>query len=171
MLHEAIYLSDKGSIHGQGLFTAIRLAPREVIWQRDPAMKTYKVAEVLGWSQKARDDFFWYAFQCDADTFIFLEGIDRYMNHSCSANTWWLDDNTLIAARPIQAGEEVTYDYATTEISVPYQMMCHCGTVNCRGIVTERDCLDPAWQLRYGDHLPSFVLDTIEMHRGSSGVR
>ena len=42
--------------------------------------------------------------------------IARFINHSCTPNCWWEVVDTTIwirAARTIQPGEELTYDYAT----------------------------------------------------------
>ena len=37
---------------------------------------------------------------------------DDFMNHSCDPNTWMEDEVTISARRDIQAGEEITADYA-----------------------------------------------------------
>ncbi len=42
--------------------------------------------------------------------------IARFINHSCRPNCWWEVADTTIwirASRRIEAGEELTYDYAT----------------------------------------------------------
>lgn len=165
MLHPTLYATTENIIHGKGLVTSAAIAAGDVIWRRDPQMPTFQLEQILQWSEEEQERFFWFAFQCDAETFIYIteaDGyIDGYMNHSCDPNTWWLDDTTLVAARDIAAGEEVTYDYATTEISIDYEMQCACGASNCRGKVTNLDYLDLAWQAQYGEHLPSFVLTAI----------
>lgn len=81
------------------------------------------------------------------------------MNHSCDPNLWWGDDLTLIARRDIKPGEEITYDYATTDIN-PKTMpdvVCNCGSVECRKIVTYKDCLNLNWQKNYENHTSSWV--------------
>ena len=39
------------------------------------------------------------------------------MNHSCDPTCWFTDEDpeVMVACRDIQEGEEITYDYATSE--------------------------------------------------------
>uniref|UniRef100_A0A162AA92 Histone-lysine N-methyltransferase n=1 Tax=Daucus carota subsp. sativus TaxID=79200 RepID=A0A162AA92_DAUCS len=62
----------------------------------------------------------------------------RFLNHSCDPNCnlekWQLDGETRIgvfAARPIQAGEPLTYDYRFIQFGA--EVKCQCGAPNCRG--------------------------------------
>ncbi len=72
----------------------------------------------------------------------------------------------MIARRDIKPGEEITYDYATTEITLPFEMACGCGSPHCRGVVTNLDYRDPAWQAAYGLHLPDYTLRCLERENG-----
>lgn len=161
MLHPAIRRIQTSTIHGTGLVAGTTIKKDEIIWKREADMQVFAIGEVLTWPEDKQERFFWFAFQCDAETFIYTVEDDGYMNHSCDPNTWWLDDETLIARRDIAVGEEVTYDYATTEISIFYEMNCQCGTASCRGLITEKDHLNSSWQTLYGDHIPSFVKKAI----------
>lgn len=52
--------------------------------------------------------------------------IARFINHSCAPNCWWEVVGTTIwirAARRIEAGEELTYDYATVG---DHTIQCRC---------------------------------------------
>lgn len=166
MLHPAIQLTESNIIHGKGLITTALIPVGDVIWQRDPSMKTMQLAQFHTWSSEQQEEYTWFAFQCSPTELLLCEGIDRYMNHSCDPNTWWQDDNTLVACREISPGTEVTYDYSTTEISLPFTMPCSCNAPNCRGIVSNQDHLSPRWQQRYGKHLPGFVLQAIRANAG-----
>ena len=64
-----------------------------------------------------------------------LEPVD-YTNHSCNANVGMCGQITLVAMRPIEAGEEVCFDYAMTDGSPYDEFDCACGAPNCRGQVT-----------------------------------
>jgi hypothetical protein len=64
------------------------------------------------------------------------EGVAAFINHSCDPNceadeikgrVW------IIAARDIQAGEELTYDYNLYDGDLDDPSPCSCGTPNCRG--------------------------------------
>ncbi|KAE9546484.1 hypothetical protein FO519_010304, partial [Halicephalobus sp. NKZ332] len=82
----------------------------------------------------------------------------------------WIDDDTQIASRDILPGEEVTYDYATSEVEFPLTMECYCGSPNCRKVVTNLDHRDPAWQAKYGDMLPRHTLKAIAEWNASTDM-
>jgi hypothetical protein len=84
------------------------------------------------------------------------------MNHSCDPTSWFVDEKAhlMTACRDIQAGEEVTYDYATSETlnSFHAKWDCRCGGKNCRGkIVTGKEAADEAFVERYWGHLAPHV--------------
>ena len=87
------------------------------------------------------------------------------MNHSCDPNTWWADGKSIVARRNIRPGEEVTYDYSTTDVDLVFEMECACGSSNCRGRISNLDYLDPTWREQYGSNLPPHVLTAIEFTR------
>ncbi|MBK8974693.1 MAG: SET domain-containing protein-lysine N-methyltransferase [Planctomycetes bacterium] len=58
----------------------------------------------------------------------------RFLNHSCAPNAA-LRGRELIALRAIAAGEEVTFDYHTTEWELATPFACHCGADCCVGVV------------------------------------
>lgn len=77
------------------------------------------------------------------------------INHSCDPNAW-LEGLNLVARRPIDAGEEITMDYATfcNEIMEPFR--CTCGSAQCRGLIRGTDYMEPFVD-RYGDHVSDYV--------------
>ena len=60
----------------------------------------------------------------------------RFGNHSCDPTTALVDDVTLVARRPVEAGEELTSDYATMTVDRRWSMPCRCGAASCRGTIT-----------------------------------
>lgn len=86
---------------------------------------------------------------------------NHYGNHSCDPNLWWADAYTLVARRPIGAGEEVTSDYATSTGVASFAMTCACGSSLCRGVITGEDWRRPDLQTRYGDHWIPMLLARI----------
>jgi len=161
MLHKHIKLVDRGVIEGRGLVAQAVIRAGEVVSKLEPGQPTYTLTELLALPEEEQDRLLHYCYQCDADHIVCEEGDERFMNHSCDPNTWWADDETMVARHDIQPGEEVTYDYATTEIDVPFEMPCACGVVGCRGRVTNLDYRAPAWQAQYGDHLPTHTRHAI----------
>jgi uncharacterized protein len=170
MLHPAIVVSQSAMIHGQGLIALWPIAAGEVVWRLDPEAKRIPCAEVKTWSAEQLAVFRFVGFQCCAEDYAVCEGPDRYMNHSCDPNTWWIDSDTMVARRDIAPGDEVTADYSTSEIAVDFALTCRCGSPLCRGLVTNNDYLDPAWQERYGSHLPAHALQAIALARARQQV-
>jgi uncharacterized protein len=87
---------------------------------------------------------------------------NHYGNHSCDPNLWWSDAYTLVARRPIMAGEEVTSDYATSTGIADFAMDCACGSALCRRVITGEDWRRAELQARYGDHWTPVLLDRIQ---------
>ena len=82
------------------------------------------------------------------DEGVYFDMVDqtRFINHSCEPNatvdTGITDDGaiwaTVIALKPIAAGEEVCYDYAfPAHLAEP----CRCGSPRCRGLIIDEDAL------------------------------
>lgn len=161
MLHPAIQLTESSRIQGRGLIATEFIPAGELVWQLDPHEPRFHISEVLAWPAEKRREFNCLAFQCSESEFVWAGDLDRYMNHSCDPNTWWADDISLVARRDIRPTKEVTYDYATSEVLLDFEMSCNCGSALCRGVITNKDYLRPAWQTQYGHHLPGHVLKAI----------
>ena len=80
----------------------------------------------------------------------------RYGNHSCDPSLWLADEVTLVTRRPVEAGEELTVDYATMTVA-PWQMECRCGSSSCRGVITGDDWRRPDLQERYSGRFSPFI--------------
>ena len=80
------------------------------------------------------------ALQLDGNLFLESHGsIDENLNHSCDPNCY-VDFRQLIlvALKEIQKGEELTFDYNTSEYDLIDQgcsFTCLCGSLNCVGEV------------------------------------
>lgn len=168
MLHPLIALMESSGIEGRGLIAQGLIRAGEVLSIVPPDSPRTPLAEVLSWSRDEQDAFLVHSYQYSDSECVSETDDAKYMNHSCDPVVMWRDDDTMIARRDIQPGEEITYDYAASEIDVPMDMQCRCGTALCRGRVTNRDYLLPEWQARFGDNLPSHALKAIA--RAKTGV-
>ena len=76
--------------------------------------------------------------------------VDDLINHSCDPNTGLRFEPGgavfLVALRPIEAGEEVAWDYSTTLKDSDWRMMCDCRAPGCRGVIGNFDTLSAARQ-------------------------
>ncbi|KAK8637740.1 hypothetical protein V6N13_136203 [Hibiscus sabdariffa] len=83
----------------------------------------------------------------------FKGNTSRFLNHSCDPNCvlekWQVEGDTRIgvfAARSIEVGEPLTYDYRFVQFGP--EVNCHCGASNCQGYLgTKRKIvkLDLCW--------------------------
>ena len=74
----------------------------------------------------------------------YTDDIDDYINHSCGPNLELVvldrgrDDFGFRSLRPIEPGEEVSWDYETFETELSNPFPCSCGAANCRKMITGR---------------------------------
>jgi hypothetical protein len=60
-----------------------------------------------------------------------------FLNHSCNPNIGIKGSVTFVALRNIKKGEEVAFDYSTTEDDLLWRLpfKCACGAKNCRSSI------------------------------------
>jgi hypothetical protein len=69
----------------------------------------------------------------------------QYLNHSCEPNGYInTAESTFRALRDIVAGEEISFNYLTTEAEMAVPFECICGSANCFGFIRGRNFLTPA---------------------------
>jgi hypothetical protein len=69
----------------------------------------------------------------------------QYLNHRCEPNGYInIAERTFRALRNIRRGEEITFNYLTTESVMAVPFNCTCGSSNCFGFIQGRDFLNPA---------------------------
>lgn len=170
MLHPLVKLVEFGVIEGKGLVAQGIIRAGEVVSQLEPNQPMTSIQELLSWPPEKQEAFTRHSYQFSEEYFVSEQGPEKHMNHSCDPNTWWKDDFTMVARRDILPGEELTYDYATTELAIPFTMTCMCGSARCRGVITHQDYLDPEWQARFGDYLPTHTRNAIQRVRRMAGL-
>lgn len=64
------------------------------------------------------------------------EQLDDCINHSCEPNTGFVTGEPILyAVRDVMAGEELTFDYATSIATEGWTLECACGTPRCRKVI------------------------------------
>jgi len=176
---------DQANHKGLGLFATGLIQEGEIVaWESAdyyqglddcrPGKKLMTWAQIEErWQDKReRDHFVAYSYQVGEDLFLIPLREDdlvitTYQNHSCDPNTWWADDYTLVARRVIYAGEEVTFDYSTSEsLENPEMPECYCGAAVCRKKLDPEDYLKPELISTYGPHFVSYLRDRQLQHYG-----
>jgi hypothetical protein len=68
----------------------------------------------------------------------------QYLNHSCEPNGYLNPvDLSFRALRDIEPGEEINFNYLTTESAMALPFNCHCGSPKCFGLIEGHDFLTP----------------------------
>ena len=95
------------------------------------------------------------------------ESVMLFINHSCEPNVGFAGNVVLVAMCDIDAGEELTTDYAMFD-DYEGSMDCTCGRPACRRRVDGRDWQRPDLQERYRGYF-SWYLDRKMRNDGFSG--
>ena len=135
-------------IEGRGLFAVAPIARGELVvmkgghvfdrTRRDVLDETLGPAEI-----QIGDDLFIGPVLAEE-----REGAMMHLNHSCEPNVGIQGQIAFHAMRSIEAGEELSFDYATGD-DEDWVMDCRCGAASCRGTVTGQDWLMPELQAKY----------------------
>lgn len=158
---------------GRGLFAKEIIEEGELIWRHNGVESVqYPISAVMAEKDPAKRDFLLhYGYQVGKDTWSaplsreWMEaGNDNssYMNHSCDPTLAILSDDLWVARRRVMPGEELTYDYATTEIAFDRLEKCACGSDLCRGKVTKDDWKRQDLRRRYTVSFAPHVMEMME---------
>ncbi|HEX9480271.1 MAG TPA: SET domain-containing protein-lysine N-methyltransferase [Methylomirabilota bacterium] len=148
-------------IHGQGLFARVAIAAGEIVAVKGGHVLTGSEWAALEPALGAAD------IQIAEDLFIapvredHRPGSMLYTNHCCDPNLAIQGQIVLVAMRDIDADEELTIDWATTDDG-DHRMTCRCGSPRCRGTVTGKDWMKPELQERYRGWFCWFLQRKIE---------
>lgn len=155
---EGRLISSKG---GRGLFARERVRAGEMLlaWGGDVV-----TGEMLSWMSEEKHRL---AVQIEEDLYLVTpnEGPADWVNHSCDPNAGLVGQVVLVALRDIRPGEEICFDYATSDGSPYDEFTCGCGTRSCRGRVTGDDWKLPELQARYAGHFSPYIQKRIEKAR------
>lgn len=112
---------DTSPISGEGVFAGRDFKAGEKIWTM--------TGQVYGNSRTGQDpDFVGLApgLWMDPDAPL------NKLNHSCAPNAHFGPKRQLFAQHPIRKGEEITFDYSTSEVDPQWTMACECRAKGCR---------------------------------------
>jgi SET domain-containing protein len=94
---------------------------------------------------------------------------NAYLNHSCAPNTYvdW-KGVVLRALRDIEAGEELTCNYLTTDWELHERFVCSCGAPNCYGELKGFKYLSPQQQRALEPFVPEFMRRRLRLEGAAS---
>jgi uncharacterized protein len=153
MMEPLSYLSPKTSvkasqIHGRGLFAIQPIGKGEIVCIKGGyifnGQMLRDVSQSLGPAEiQIAENMFIGPLNEDE-----REGGMIFSNHSCDPNIGVQGQIVFVALRNIDAGEELTHDWATTDDD-SYEMECHCGAGICRRVISGQDWRREELQVKY----------------------
>lgn len=174
-LHPSLYVGES-KISGLGLFASEPIEAETLLYYEHELGKQDKFLnfnELDSLSDESKEIFLKNAYQIDDDLWLGYTNVNDivnsndlslYWNHSCSPNTYFQGNNKIYSLRDIAKGEEVTYDYCTSDSYpfpaeyfrfLPYYISCECGSPICRKVLFPDDWKKPELQRKYkGKFLP-----------------
>ena len=103
-----------------------------------------------------------YSVQVGWQKHVNLEDPLQLLNHSCDASTTVRDNEfgvyDLVARRSLVRGDEITFDYETTEYCMSSEFDCLCGTEKCRGRLRGYKWNHDAVHREYGNNVAAYLL-------------
>jgi hypothetical protein len=93
----------------------------------------------------------------------------RFLNHSCDPNAMFRG-RELVAIRRVPRGDEITFDYNTTEWELATPFPCDCGALRCVGTVRGYRHLSTAEQQPRRAFAAAHVLQEEAGRRESAGA-
>ena len=159
------YVRKAGSVHGTGLFAARDIFQNEEIIKVIGPTVREEVADTL-YNSYGIDVLV----QIGLKKWILPNNEPRFINHSCQPNMGFKSAGVFCAMKDVKKGEELTYDYAMSEINengYNWIVECTCGTKSCRKQITNLDIFNRKLKLaeKYKDYLPKFALREVKHHR------
>jgi hypothetical protein len=80
-----------------------------------------------------------------------------YINHACEPNCGMVGSALVVTMRPVDAGEELCFDYAMSDTNDYDEFVCECGLPSCRQLITGGDWKLPELQERYRGWFSSYI--------------
>ena len=158
----------KSLIEGKGAFTTVAIKKGQGICTFRGERITY---EELKRRHDDGEEKVGNPLQISERTYLDISQPYVYINHSCDPNCGMRKVGELFALKNIKKGEELTYDYSTTEWTYErfgkykeWAMVCNCGAKNCRGTIGQFPSLDPELKKKYykAGALQDFILRKLE---------
>jgi len=114
----------KSKIHGRGVFANKDFKKNEIVIKWDIS---HLISRNEFENLKSKDKRYVSYFK--NGKYILHKAPEKYVNHSCNANTK-TKNNADVALRNIKKGEEITANYLKEKVP-GLKMKCNCGSKNC----------------------------------------
>ncbi|MDX2190724.1 MAG: SET domain-containing protein [Bacteroidota bacterium] len=145
MIHpktKLVYIND---LVGYGLFATEFIPEGTITYVKDALEIEIPTSQLSKYKPEIRDNIEKYSYRDEKGNMVLSWDMGKYVNHCCTPNTISTGYGFEIAIRDIFEGEQVTDEYGI--FNLEFEMMCECGSKNCRKIVQpdDFDNLYPKW--------------------------
>lgn len=165
-----IEIRDAGDI-GIGSFVTEDVAKGEIL-----IVQGGRIVSESTLDEPAYEAYAYHCFQVERDAYICPVELERgcadgvfNVNHSCEPTGGFRGQITLVSMRDLKAGEQVTFDYAMTDVGSEDEgwkdMDCKCESQSCRKKVGGSDWKIPELQDRYKGYFSPYVQELIDRNQ------
>jgi len=88
----------------------------------------------------------------------------NYFNHSCDPNVGFDSKDNYVSIKNIKKGDEFLLDYSFLNTNPDYKMICHCGSKNCRHIITGNEWVNKDFVKQYQKYFASTLRNILALH-------
>jgi uncharacterized protein len=125
MLHPHTELRFVSQDIGYGIFATSFIPKGTMTWVKDELDRVIPKDEVSKLSPANIENLMKYTYRDPKGDYIFCWDLTRYVNHSYTPNSMLTTLGFEIAIRDIHPGEELTNDYGTLNIIMPFKCASH----------------------------------------------
>mmetsp|Transcript_25119 Transcript_25119/g.32628 ORF Transcript_25119/g.32628 Transcript_25119/m.32628 type:complete len:196 (-) Transcript_25119:119-706(-) len=166
---------------GKGIVAVEKILPGERVWWWDKdeePIYTYTKSELINAEGDMGIKLRMYSYMIEKDVFASISKDPSehmcdsyYFNHSCNPSCWFEEGgNILVTIGEVCPGQELAYDYATTESSqsIHAGMTCNCQSPECRGVLSGKEYLNKNFWNKYDDHMAEYLQRMVNELRDTS---
>jgi len=144
MIHPDTRLVIIDGVVGSGVIATKRIPRGTITWVLDDLDRTFNGAQMNAMPASYDDLIDRWTFHDGRGWRVLCWDLGRYMNHSCEPNCGGSEFWFEVALRDIEAGEQLTNDYATLYMRPSEGFDCRCGAptlpVRVRSASSRRRC-------------------------------
>ncbi len=151
MLHPDTELRYIDETIGVGVFATKRIPKGTITWALDDLDRHFGEEDVRALDELRRNCFLKYSYRNQRGQYILCWDYGKYINHSFHANCVGTAYELELAARDIEAGEQLTSDYGTLNVDEPFDCLPEEGSRRARVL--------PDDLLRYAERWDALAAD------------
>lgn len=154
----------KSSIHGNGVFTKKNFKKGETVF----ILKGEKVFFPIRSKKDSEKGPNWVGIGRNLWIQVKKGDIVNYVNHSCNPNIGIKGAVTFVALKDIKKGEEITFDYSTTEEDIWWEIKNYenKNIKNYRPVIKSIQSLPLNVYKKYLPYIPKYFQKVYEKHNG-----